>query len=593
MLKFDIEKCDVRKTTNVDFIGTVELNDKSVVYRTYPIVVPHKLFILLQEMVCDDSKSVLNMQAAFDRFYPRTSELAVDPNFLAPLRLDASYVEPVRVPERITRNAYLQRKHEIKKQAAESNGKENVSMVPVKVNIEKWLIGYRRKLKKRFFDQFVRFQGSYGYGVTLEKFRIKERLGHEVRMFSTDTIGWTTYNYVINQDVSIRLDSNFGYGRSSYFLLSILYRGMEIYTFSDYVKYPYANMRALISHTRTYRVERDSWPDALEFVAETANAAVCSPQTFMETFILGEVQKMMMGLRKILQMKTFPEKVCEAECCQPLTGAPTSGHPKYLGVSTKGLTTNFYKATPNEMLLVLKSERIIGVLAVLEKLKALDVIAANVAETIEELIGMVNVRVLELEQGIKSVRKEICSYEYELGSLRAIWNCVDARFRLHKLALQMFGNAAVEELDARAEEEFGIRNRVLEEVRKKYIAENPECKRIQNIVSKIAKEVNSMQEHITQRRVFLEVLAKCYGVGKNGERFWTIVEKLYPHEVEIEKEVMRQVSNLLGKKSIRGIDGLRDSVRAKYCADHTEVGLLFTERDSILDGIDTFSYCRA
>lgn len=583
MLKFDIEKFNVRKTTNVDFIGTVEFCDKSVVYRTYPIVVPHKLFILLWEMMCDDSKSVWNMQAAFDRVYPCTSELAVDSNFLAPLRLNDSYVEPVRVPERITRNAYLQRKYEIEKQATEADGKEDASMMPVAVSIEIRLQQYHRRLKKRFFDQFVRFQGSYGYGVTLEKFRIKERLGHEVRMFSTDTIGWTTYNYVINEDVIIRLDSNFGYGRSSYFLLSILYKGIEIYTFSDYVRYPYANMRALISHTRTYRVERDSWPDALQFVADTANAAVRSPQAFMETFILGEIQKMMTGLREILQMKTFPDEIYVADYHQP----------QYLGVAIKGLISNSYKATPDEMLLVLKSERIIGVLAVLEKLKTLDAIAANVNKTIEELIGMVNVRVLELEHGIKSVRKEICSYECELDSLRAIGTCVDARFRPHELALQMFSNAALKELGERAEAQFWIRNRVSEEVREKYIAENPEYKRIQNVVSKIAKEVDSMQKHITQRRVFLEVLAKCYGVGKKGERFWTIVEKLYSHEAEIEKEVMHQVSNFLGKKSIRGIDGLRDSVRAKYCAGHTEVSLLFKERDSILDGIDTLSYCRA
>lgn len=222
MLKFDIKKFNVRKTTNVDFIGTVEFSDKSVVYRTYPIDIPHELFILLRELMCDDSKSVWNMQAAFDRFYPCTSELAVDSNFLAPLRLSDSYVEPVRVPERITRNAYLQRKHEIEKQAIESDGKEGASKMPVAASIEIRLQQYHRNLKKRFFDQFVRFQGSYGYGVTLEKFRIKERLGHEVRMFSTDTIGWTTYNYVINEDVIIRLDSNFGYGRSSYFLLSIL-----------------------------------------------------------------------------------------------------------------------------------------------------------------------------------------------------------------------------------------------------------------------------------------------------------------------------------------------------------------------------------
>ena len=585
MLEFNAEELDIHETPNIDFIGTVEVDNGTVVYRTYPIDVPRPLSLLLQVMVLDDSRSVLDMQSLIDRTYPRLFDSAVDPNFLAPCELHVRYVNGVQTPKRIAKDELLQEEQRTEKEIrsqlkAEANKGAARLLVPIDVRIANQILHHRRNRKKNFYNQFLRFQAAFGYGEVLSKNRIKERLGHDVRMFSTDTIGWTTYDYAINQDVSIQLDSNFGFGNSSYFLLSLRYKGIEIYTFSDYVRYPYADMRMLISHTRRYRVERDSWTDALHFVTEIANAAVRSPQTFVEIFILGEVAKMMEGLRGILR-KSSPD-----ELSQFYNGREV----QYMGVSTKGrYTYTSYKATEAEMVLVQKSERIIGSLAVLGKLKALETIGKDIKEAIAEIMVMVKGQVPELENETRRIKKEICSYTHEVAALHNFLFCIHSEVAKHDLCLQkqmvialnkLCGDAKHSERDVRA----SVRNR--------YEKENPDYLRVRKIERIIEKGMNLLQNIIPQRRAFLTELEKCYAVGLKGERFWTIVERLYPHEIAIENEVHRQVHDIKEKSLIRGLDGLRNSIRTKYFAEHEDARLLFEEQNSILDDINTFPCCQ-
>lgn len=583
MLRLDLSELAVCALPNIDFIGTVESNRDNVEYKTYPIEVPRQFFVLLMAMVIDDEKSILQMQRAFEERYPIVSRSLIDENFLAPQKLDGRYVTPATVPNFITKEEYLAGAKKLEAQirqqikSIEDSGKQ--LRFPVEVYVEDRLRRYRRFLKDQFFSQFIRFQAAYGYGQTLEKFRIKDRLNREVRMFSTDTIGWTTYNYVINHDITIQLDSNFGYGRSSYFLLSLMYKGIEIYPFSAYVRYPYANMRTLIAHTRTYRVERDSWSDALIFVAETANAAITSPQNFVDTFITGEIAKMMDGLRKIIRVNVFREYVEEQG---------GNSRPQYLGVSTKGVRSFDFVAAPGEMLLARKAERIIGALAVLEKLKALDVIVADVDKSVRELLDMIKAIVPELRKGIADVRNDIRICEEEAGVVEALLCTARREVGIHENALCKLHD------DILSKQPVGApkwrTQSILDRTRREYELHHPEYGRAVKIQDRVDKEVEALKRHVDARNVFLQELKKCYGVGIKGERFWTVIEQLYPHEIQIENEVRKQRDKLSGKNTVRGIDGIRDSVRMKYRAEHQEVDDLFKEREEVLEQINTFTH---
>lgn len=224
MLKFDISELDIGSTPNIDYIGTVESTGGTVEYKTYPIEAPREFVMLLYAMLYDDSKSVLHMQTAFARRYRASDALTIEKNFLAPQKLNDRYVTQATIPEQIAKEDYVAGMCEVEKQArVRYNSAVDAGSVlryPMEVSVERQKLCHAKKLKKRFVTECLKFLPAYGYQRALEKWHIRDRLNREVRMYSTDTIGWTTYNYVINRDVCIQLDSNFGYGQSSYFLLS-------------------------------------------------------------------------------------------------------------------------------------------------------------------------------------------------------------------------------------------------------------------------------------------------------------------------------------------------------------------------------------
>lgn len=123
---------------------------------------------------------------------------------------------------------------------------------------------------------------------------------NNILMYSTENIGWTDFNYKINNDFEILIRTNFGYGESSYFNLTIKYKDLEITPYSHLVQYYYANAHDLIGYTRKYVVARSSWEYAFDFVVDTVNKAQDNTENFIKGFIIGEIKEMMSGLKYIV-----------------------------------------------------------------------------------------------------------------------------------------------------------------------------------------------------------------------------------------------------------------------------------------------------
>ena len=119
------------------------------------------------------------------------------------------------------------------------------------------------------------------------------------KMYSSENIGWTTFIYPISDNVKFEVRTNFGYGRSAYFRVNLLYKGIQIIPYSDVVKYYFANMQDLCQFTRQYRPRRESWQISLNFVVETTNLAHANPEQFVKTWIKNELEEMMKGLRRL------------------------------------------------------------------------------------------------------------------------------------------------------------------------------------------------------------------------------------------------------------------------------------------------------
>ena len=76
------------------------------------------------------------------------------------------------------------------------------------------------------------------------------------------------------------------------FFLWLKYKGIDILPYSYVVKYYYANRMDIHRYTRMYDVTRDSWNLSFKFVEETANSAADDEESFVNRYILNEINQM-------------------------------------------------------------------------------------------------------------------------------------------------------------------------------------------------------------------------------------------------------------------------------------------------------------
>lgn len=375
---------DTEGKINVDYIGVVsELEGKgTLVYSRIPIDNPYReLLGELQDMIKNDNKNILDMQGHF------TMQLRKDYspngfNYCSPYGYSSSYVKVVLYPELYSFDAY----HDELAAVIESGERMN----------------FAQKKKRDFFVKCERYIQAFCFYQKLSSLKSNPRN----KMFSSEMIGWTNYNYPINQHVEISVSSNFGYGLSSYFFVNLKYKGIDILPYSYMVNYYYANMKDIIRYTRLYEVCRDSWNTALNFVVETSNEASFNEESFVKKWIVNEIDEMMSGLERIA--KTPKEHFDNLR----LTKRELGGLIYVRNISNAEIET--YAIYSNEMILVWQAEKISGALLFLEKLEALIPIHSKVTESIEriksinvEMLPRFRTKLAEMEKEIEEYKKNV------------------------------------------------------------------------------------------------------------------------------------------------------------------------------------------
>jgi hypothetical protein len=83
--------------------------------------------------------------------------------------------------------------------------------------------------------------------------------------------GWNTSEFKLDNDFILNVDTNFGYGYSSYFTTTIKFREIPIIPFTKIILYRYARKFSIINYTESYSVSFESFKDAYEFTADKIN----------------------------------------------------------------------------------------------------------------------------------------------------------------------------------------------------------------------------------------------------------------------------------------------------------------------------------
>lgn len=393
---------------NKNYIGVV-VKDKNgnLSYQREQISRDYEMLKLnIVNMYNNPNRTLLDMQYEFSRVFNTWQFFGV----CLPYTYNSSYVCGIGTPQTITYDEY-QSKIENQKKILEDKylelqnkynwigGKEDY--------INKEIEEYKKELKRPYCNDCTRFIDAYNFDKTVKM--IKSHT--DTVMFSTEDIGWTTYEYPVNKDVVIKVHTNFGYGYVSYFFLNMKYKGVEILPYTAYIYYYNADVVEIMRHTRQYSTyDRDSWNLALNFVVEAANLAKDNPSEFINKWVINEIQEMYSGL---VNYMNNPDTELEKFI--------NRGHELKNGLwnmTSRRLTLSVdaaeYKLYKNEMSTVFKAEKITGALSFLEKLKTLTPHFPQIQNYIDGINNLNNKLRPEIEEMMENIQADIDRITKEL-----------------------------------------------------------------------------------------------------------------------------------------------------------------------------------
>lgn len=410
------------KTANIDYLCVIRENGERTTFETIDIPASTDLVSTLEGMVDNDSASVLDMQSHLNYAFPEEERKPM--NYVSPFSYGSAFIEGTIYPASISYQEYkdiLAEKAESLAETFEERNKYILAKNPSAYSrllsefVEKGIADYKVSLKKDYLSKARRFIMAKNYTKTLNSIKGNP----DIRMYSTDTLGWSDFKYRVTDDITINLGTNFGYGSASYFRLCLKYKGIDILPYSFVVKYFFANRRDILRYTRMYDVAHDSWNIAFDFVEKTANLAAEDAEQFVKEYILGEIQQMMHGLEKILK-----DPNAYASSLAKMAGKRAECH--FLTVRNMNIyEQKCYGAYPGEMSMVIKAEKITGALDFLDNMMKLsesipeiqgsiDEIKAMSQEVLPEIISQISVLVNE----IAALQEKKASAERKLEGLK-------------------------------------------------------------------------------------------------------------------------------------------------------------------------------
>jgi len=142
---------------------------------------------------------------------------------------------------------------------------------------------------------------------------------NEIVLHSHRKGGFFKQEIKINQNFTVYLETNFGYGRSSYFYTTVKYKGLIISPLSEWTAYRFANAYQIKNYTKVvHRYSKDKygnlnklikqnyWDYAINFIILANNLALMNEKEFIDNFIKKETFKMIENIRKLVE---YDEKI--------------------------------------------------------------------------------------------------------------------------------------------------------------------------------------------------------------------------------------------------------------------------------------------
>lgn len=360
------------------------LKEHNGIFQVASMPIDDSSFIIseIKASVDNPNKTLLDVQSEFLNNFQSINNAY---GYLYPYAYSSSYVSGAIKPKKYT---YAEYKTEL-----DNRVKNRV----IGENIDKIIEDENRILKQNYASLCTRYIKQQ----MLYKAFQNAANDSSCKMYSRESIGWSSFDYAITDDIKVCIYTNLGYGYASYFTLSISYKDIIIAPFSHIAKYYNACMTDIIRCTRDYYVEKDNWYPMFEFVKDFVNHSLEDPKSFVESYIMNEIDEMIRCLRNIMAnpsaiINMFKNQNNNLDYHRLRFINPMSNDEKQL-----------YSVYPIEMPTIFKSEKLSQAVNTLKRLEELQKIHPQINVYIEEILNMIIELSPEIDKTIKSIQVDI------------------------------------------------------------------------------------------------------------------------------------------------------------------------------------------
>ena len=477
---------------NIDYIPVIRQHANLVKLERIEIEKPQALLSDLKDLMDGISFSILDLQSKMCAHFDEDERGSI--MFLSPNSYYSTYVSGVSFPYIYSIDEYEDFVVNSKKEVIDKHwvelekirDEEGNAKFEDRVNI--YLESKLDIEKRNYYSKCIRFIDAHSYKKTVD--RCKE--DSSIKMHSIEEDGWNTFRHFINDDVTISVSTNFGYGNSTYFHLGLNYKGIDILPYSFIVNYYYANMRDLCWYTRNYNAKSENWNTAFKFVEDVTNLAATDADKFCTEFLKAEIDKMLLGLSKVVRT---PDSFLDSFTTN-INGDPSE---TYLGIrNINSHEISRYRTYPEDMPIAFLAEKIMNSYEFLSNLTKL-------AEVYPVAMSAVN---KIMEYGTEALPKIKANYS---KNQRKIEQC--------QLCIQNLEDKIKELEKKRAEEEKQIEEmyQKVKDVKwrlnfyREYEEEHPEYHQLKEDICAAELAIRNRKNEIYVRKEFIKKLEECIG----------------------------------------------------------------------------------
>lgn len=392
---------DRERIINQTCVTTV-IEDKGWLGRKdYPIPSCEQTFGEMNDIVENPNMTFMDLQNYFLSHYNIRRKSF---NCCMPNDYDSFFIDMIKVPSTITCQEYrnwLNEEVEIRLSNCAEMGEDDVETI---------LAEYEIELKNKYCQKYQNVIRAY----LLNQKTLELQKDNNIKMYSTENIGWTNFVYPINRDVVVSVSTNFGYGRDAYLNLTVKYKNIIIIPYSYAIKYKYANFYDLISCTRAYIPKRENWDVAFDFVVDFVNKSIDNPKKFVFETIMHEIEFLMSGLERLVNSS-------EEELKNRYNLSMDDREQTTIRVIQPPMEYKAIKRIeeiyPSEFITILKAEKISGALSFVESFEEIAKYCPLVRKYIIQIERYNNLIIPELENvrsNIEKRKKDIIQNKHKI-----------------------------------------------------------------------------------------------------------------------------------------------------------------------------------